>query len=262
MYQFYSEGFFGYGEYGDFQSFGFWHFLPIALCVAAVILTAIKREAFCTWKKEKSFRYVLSFVMLMAEMSYFWRILYVGDEYGTSSLMSRLPMQLCQWGLICCVYMIISLNDSLFSINFFVTLVGATIAIFMPIVITRCGPAYFRYYQFWLEHLLPIYCTLYAMIVHKKRPKYRYLWISYFLMLLMAIPASIANLAFPEANYFYLKLDIPFLPESYFLRVIIYSIIIITAFHLLWFAWCGIDHWMKKKEENSDGKNSGSQRSA
>ena len=246
-YQFFSDGFFGYGEVGDFRNFSFWHFLPIAILLIAVILTAIKRDFFRGWKREKSFRYVLSFVMLMAEMSFFWRLLYVGDEYGQHNLMARLPMQLCQWGLICCVYMIISLNDTLFGINFFVTIIGAGIAIFSPIVISRTGPTYYRYYQFWVEHLLPIYCTFYAMIVHKKRPKYRYLWLSYSLMLLMTIPASIANLAIPEANYFYLKLDIPFLPKDYSLRVIIYSAIIIAAFHVLWFVWGGIDRLIKKK---------------
>ena len=249
MYEYYSKGFFGYGEPGDFQNFGIWHFLPIIVLVVAVIFTVKYQDKLRGWKNEKGFRYVISFVMLMAEMSYFWRLLYVGDESGKNSMMSKLPIQLCQWGLICCVYMIISLNDTLFGINFFVTLVGAGIAIVSPIVISRCGPTYFRYYQFWLEHLLPIYCTIYAMTIHKKRPKYKYLWLSYGLMLLMAIPASIANLSIPEANYFYLKLDIPIFPESYPIRVIIYSAIIIAAFHLLYFGYVGVIKLLEKRSK-------------
>ena len=226
--------------------FGFWHFLPIGLLIIAIILTAIKQESVRCWKQETRFRYLLSFVMLMVEMSYFWRLLYVGNESGGNSLMTKLPMQLCQWGLICCVYMIISLNDTLFGINYFITFFGAGIAIFSPIVISRTGPTYYRYYQFWLEHLLPIYATYYAMAIHKKRPKYRHLWLSYAGMLVMTIPASIANLKFTEANYLYLKLDIPFMPDNYALRIIIYSIITLAAFHLLWGLHYGIEHLIKK----------------
>jgi hypothetical integral membrane protein (TIGR02206 family) len=249
-YQFYSEGFFGYGEKGDFQMFGFWHFLPIALLILAMVLTTIKRNRFREWKYEVKFRYILSFVMLMAEMSYFWRLLYVGNEYGGNTLMTRLPMQLCQWGLICCVFMIISLNDTLFGLNYFITFFGAIIAIASPIVLSLTGPTYFRYYQFWLEHLLPIYGTYYAMTVHGKRPKYWHLWLAYGGMLAMAIPASIVNLAFEQANYFYLKLKLPMIPENYILRVVIYSLITIAAFHLLWGVLLVVDRRKKRVRES------------
>lgn len=247
--QFYREGFFGYGEEGDFVMFGFWHFLPIVLLILAIVLTTRKRDRFLQWKHEVRFRYILSFTMLMAEMSYFWRLLYVGDELGGNSLMAKLPMQLCQWGLICCVYMIISLNDTLFGLNYYITFFGAIIAIISPIVISRTGPTYFRYYQFWFEHLLPIYATYYVMTVHGKRPKYWHLWLAYGGMLLMTIPATIVNLAVEDANYFYLKLELPFLPESYALRVIIYSLVTIAAFHLLWGLQKGMDHLREKRHE-------------
>ena len=246
-YQFYRDGFFGYGEEGDFQMFGFWHFLPIALLLFAMVLTTIKRNSFREWKHEIQFRYILSFVMLMAEMSYFWRLLYVGDESGGNTLMTKLPMQLCQWGLICCVFMIISLNDTLFGLNYFITFFGAVLAIASPIVIARNGPTYFRYYQFWLEHLLPIYATYYAMTVYHKRPKYWHLWLAYAGMLAMAIPASFVNLSFEDVNYFYLKLDLLFLPDNYVLRVIIYSIITIAVFHLLWGLQLWVDHFREKR---------------
>lgn len=249
IYQFYREGFFGYGEEGDFQIFGFWHFFPIVLLVLAMILTTLKRDRFREWKYEARFRYILSFVMLMAEMSYFWRVLYVGDEYGNHTLMTKLPMQLCQWGLICCVFMIISLNDTLFGLNYYITFFGAVIAIASPIVISRTGPTYFRYYQFWLEHLLPIYATYYALTVHQKRPKYWHLWLAYVGMLAMTIPASIVNLSFEEANYFYLKLNLPLIPENYLLRVVIYSAVTIAAFHLLWGLYLWMKHIKKKREE-------------
>lgn len=247
--RFFSEGFFGYGEEGNFQLFGLWHFLPIMLLTLAFIFTIRKREALRQWKGDARFRYVLSFVMLMAEMSYFWRLLYVGAENQYDTLLTKLPIQLCQWGLICCAYMIISLNDTLFGLNFYVTFFGAMIGILSPIVIKTTGPAYFRYYQFWLEHLLPLYGTFYVMAVHKKRPKYRHLWLAYGLMLFMSVFATAANLSIPEANYLYLRLDVPFLPENYALRVIIYSAITLLAFHFLWFLQKGVYRALEKRSK-------------
>jgi len=58
--EFYSSGFFGYGEKGDFQ-----YFLP-------------------------------AFVILLAEMSYFWRVMYVGiANTEEHNLMDKLPLQVC-----------------------------------------------------------------------------------------------------------------------------------------------------------------------
>lgn len=118
VYQYYSEGFFGYGQEGDFHPYGIWHLIPLLLLAAAVYFTWKNHARLKGWKYEGRFRYLLSFVMLMAEMAYYWRLLYVGDEYGEFQMLTKLPIQVCQWGLICCVYMITSQNDTLFGINF------------------------------------------------------------------------------------------------------------------------------------------------
>ena len=49
MYTFYSDGFFGYGEVGDFKYFSFWHFLPIILLIIAVYLTYKNQEKLRNW---------------------------------------------------------------------------------------------------------------------------------------------------------------------------------------------------------------------
>ena len=238
MYQYYSEGFFGYGQVGNFQPYGIWHLIPILLLIIAVFVTWKNRAALRSWKHEGRFRFILSFVMLMAEMGYYWRLLYVGDESGKYLMLTKLPIQVCQWGLICCVYMITSKNDTLFGINFFISLGCTTIAMFLPqTVISRAGPRYFRYYQFWLEHALPIYGTLYMMIVHGKRPRYRHLWYAIGCLGLAAIPSYFANEAIPAANYLYVKLDIPFMPQNQLLRLLVYGVIITLLFHAMLFIW-------------------------
>ena len=61
MYTFYSDGFFGYGEPGDFKYFSFWHFLPIFLLIVTIIFTYKKQDSIRKWKHEERFRYIFAF---------------------------------------------------------------------------------------------------------------------------------------------------------------------------------------------------------
>ena len=247
MYQFYSEGFFGYGDPGDFRYFTLPHVLPILLLIAAIVLVYRFRERLREWKWEGRFRYVLAFVMLLAEMSYFWRLLYVGDETGMHSLMIKLPLQICQWGLICAVFMVMSRNDVLFSINYYCTLIFSTVALLMPTVIMRTGPGYYRYYQFWLEHELPIFATFYMMYVHGKRPQYRHIWTTLGLLAVLAAFCAVANARIPGANFMYLAGNpengvagdnlSSLLPRSQPIRAAVYAAAAVVLFHLDYLLW-------------------------
>ena len=257
MYEFFDEGFFGYGEPGDFQYYSFWHFLPIFILICGVYFVYKRREAIKTWKWEGRFRYIMAFIMLIVEMSYFWRLLYVGDESGVNSLMIKLPLQVCQWALIACVFMVMSKNDTLFGITFFLSLTLGMIPIMMPTVITKTGPTYYRYYQFWLEHEIPIFMTYYMMFIHDKRPRYKDIWIAQGALTLLSIPCVIANKKIPGANFMYINGEsqggavggnvAQLFPESQLIRYISFFVIVLILFH--------ISYWIFIKiKGNADGK--------
>lgn len=256
MYTFNDEGFFGYGEPGDFQYYSFWHFLPIVLLICGIVLTYKKRTSIREWKWEGRFRYIMAFIMIIVEMSYFWRLLYVGDESGINSLMIKLPLQVCQWALIACVFMVMSKNDTLFGICFFLSLTLGMIPLIMPTVITKTGPTYYRYYQFWLEHELPIFMTYYMMFVHGKGPKYKDIWVSQGCLALLSIPCVIANKKKPGANFMYINGEsqggavggnvAQWFPESQLVRYIAFFIIVLLLFH--------ISYWVFKKVDGRENR--------
>lgn len=247
MYQFYSEGFFGYGEKGDFVPGSFWHLLPIVVLALGVVLIVLERGKLRGWKGDRRFRYIFAFIMLVAEMSYFWRLLYVGDETGANSLMIKLPLQVCQWGLYCAAFAMMMKSDTLLGINFFVTLCLTAPALFVPSVIIRTGPAYYRYYQYWMEHGLPVIAVAYMMAVHGKKPRYWHLWLSVGLLMLLSIPCMIANHHIPNANFMYLGNYVPgseltvdplsFLPKPPAARYAAMFAVVIALFHGLYFLW-------------------------
>ncbi len=235
-YVYYHTGFFGFGEPGAFRAYSLMHLLPLFLCGAAILLTWCLRGRIRSWKHEGTFRYLLSFLMFLAEFGYFVWLLYVGDTSGQYLMMSKLPLHLCDVGLICCMFMITSKNRTLFGFNFFVTLFGATLACLIPqTVLTDVDPSYYRYYQYFIEHLLPIYCTAYMMIVHGMRPRYRDIWVSLIGIGLMLVPAFLLNDAFPGSDYLFLKLDVSVFPASQYLRAALYAVLLALVFHAMWF---------------------------
>lgn len=238
MYTYYDDGFFGYGSDGTFRPYSLMHFIPILITAGLLTLVWFKRNRLREWKGENHFRFFLSFAMFVMEFSFFCRLLYVGDDSGNYLMMAKLPLYVCDLGLICCMYMVPSKNRTLFGINFFITLFGATLACIIPqTVLTNAGPAHYRYYQYFGEHLIPMFGTVYMIIVHRMRPRYRDIWISIGALAAMIVPSFYLNEAFPGSNYMFLKLEIPFMPENQYLRAAVYFVLITIIFHLLWLVW-------------------------
>lgn len=224
---FYDQGFFGYGEEGDFKAGSFAHFVPILLAAAALVLIYKKRNAIRNWKYEENFRFVYIFIMLMWEMSYFWRLLYVGPADPTRhTLLTKLPLQICQWTLISCVFMMAKKSEELFHLDFFLVLSFSPLAMLVPAVISNCGPRYFRYYQYWGEHLMPVVGMFYMMFVHGMRPKFRGVIYLAIMLAIMAFPGIYLNNTIREAHFFYLKPGdfsmLSFLPNSPGLLAVLY----------------------------------------
>lgn len=251
MVKFFKDGFFGYSDEIDFHMFSIWHFLPIVIMIVVICLIYKFRKQIRESKFETSIRYIFAFIMLIVEMSFFWRMSYVGSQGKYDTMLTYLPLQMCQWGLILMVFTILSKNRKIFSINYNVTLLFATIALVYPLVISNAGPSYYRYYQFWLEHTMPIIGVFYLMFVHGLKPDYIGIYRTFACIIPLGIVAMIANNAIPDANYLYLKLDVPFLPENQICRAIILIGIVFVLFHLMYYIFYKIDNRKNKKIKNN-----------
>lgn len=245
---FYSDGFFGYSKTQDFFIGSPWHFIPILLMIIVIELIYKYRKEIREFKYESTIRYVVAFIMMIVEMSYFWRLLYVGSQGSAPDMMHYLPIQMCQWGLILCIFTMTSKNQKLFSINYFITLLFASIALIYPIVILYTGPTYYRFYQFWLEHILPIICVFYLMFVHNLKPDYKGIYRTLYLIVPLTIVSVIANSKIEGASYLYLTMKLPFLPDNQLIKIPILVVITFTLFHILYFIFYKIDNHKKTKE--------------
>ena len=202
---FFKKGFMGYGEKGNFKYWSFAHFLPIILYGVAVYLIYHYRDKLKNWKHEENFRFIFAAVMLLAEMSYFWRLLYVGSGNTTDlTLLDKLPLQVCEWTCIFAIFMITKKSKWLYPICFYVCLTIGVFPLLTPSVITTTGPAYYRYYQYWLEHILPPLAVFYMTFVHGFRPTKRGIIPAACFMGVLTTFAIICNTNIEGANYLYI----------------------------------------------------------
>ena len=251
---FYKDGFFGYGEADNFKYWSLAHFIPIILLGLGIFLVFRFREKLKNWKHEENLRFIFAFIMIIVEMSYFWRILYAGSGKTDEiiDLLDKLPVQVCGWTCIACCFMMMKKSQALYQICFFVCLTLGIFPLLTPSVINTTGPLYYRYYQFWLEHTLPILGLFYMTFVHGFRPRLTGIgWATGFMAVLTTF-AMICNFNIPGANYLYLAtgtLDegggslmdtIVKIAPDVWVRLALLSVIVIALFFIAYFIYIGI----------------------
>ena len=243
--------FFGAGTEVEFTNFSFAHFAPILLMIATIFLIHRCRDRIRSWRHEQNIRYILAFALIIAEMSYFWRL--VGVPALNPNPVDHLPITVCGWAVIFCSYMLVGKIQSLFDIAYFWLFSGTIFALITPTVITYTGPTRFRYYQFWAEHLLGYVALFYMIFVHGMRPTKKSFVKAYVSLIALAGIAYWANqLIGPGANYLYMArpedtpsvLDI--LPPNFALRLLVMAAAVTALFFLAYLPWYLKDRKAKK----------------
>lgn len=239
IYQFSNEGFFGYSTTKDFYEFSLAHFAPVILLCLAIFFTYKYREKIASLKWEENIRFILAAILILNEGAYYWRIMYVGNADNGEQLLTKLPLEVCEWSAYLVAFMIMKKSKHIYDINFYICLTLGAIPLFTPAVINTTGPGYWRYYQFWIAHIVPIYCVFYMTFVHKFRPNWRKVYKPVALLCVMATLAIIANLNIKDANFMYLAAGTSgdsianILPENIWIRLGLYAAIMSVLFVLI-----------------------------
>lgn len=243
--------FFGAGSEPEFENFTLAHFAPILIAALVIALTYRYRGKLRDCKREYAFRYTLAFMMIVCEMSYFWRL--VGVPSLGANPIDHLPITVCGWAIIFGSYMLVGKSQTLFDICYFWVFAGTIFALITPTVITYTGVTRYRYYQFWLEHTLGYVAVFYMMFVHKFRPTIKSIIKSYAALGVLAVIAYCANqILGPGANYLFMAkpedtpsiLDI--LPPIFAVRILVMLAVVTTLFVLAYLPWFIRDRKAKK----------------
>jgi len=153
--------------------------------------------------------------------------------------------------------MITSKNEKLFNLSYFICLTLGCVPFITPAVITTTGPRFYRYYQFWLEHMLPYFSVFYMMFVHQKRPRLKNIYIPYLFLITLAVPAIYANTHIEGANFLYLATGTTgdsianIMPQNLWLRLFIYLAIISLLFAIAYSPFFIKDYKARKLSKES-----------
>ena len=238
--------FFGVGSEQEFYLFSFAHFAPILLLFAALFLLYRYRDVIKNSRYETNFRYTIAFILIICDMSYYWRFTALPQLSG--GVVESLPIGVCAWSVIFCSFMIVGKSQRLFDVVYFWLLTGSLFALITPTPLTYCGPTRYRYYQFWCEHLFGYVAVFYMMFVHKMRPTWKSFLRAYVLIAVLAMIAFFTNMVLgPGANYLFMAapestpsiLDI--LPPNHALRVFVMAAAISLMFFLSYLPWLIMD---------------------
>lgn len=241
-------GFWGRGEISDFKYFSFAHIIPILFLIILIVLLIKFRNYLKNPKVSKIFCLTLAFLLILSELSYYWRIIYIGGD-----ITYDLPIAVCTWNIIFCSLMILSKNKTLFDISYFNVLVLGLVPLITPAVISDCGPSYFRYYQFWIAHFLPIIAVLYMIFVEGFRPNWWSMLKAFCFLIILSGFAIWANSTIEGANYLFLSntLTAPslvdFLPNNLWLKLLIITTLISVGFIIAYVPYIVIDCKSKQK---------------
>ena len=249
--------FLGQGDTVEFETFSFTHVLTILSGVLIIFLIYRYRDRLAQSRHEGQLRYLLAFALIFSEMSYYWRLIAM-PSLGPNPI-DHLPISVCGWAAIFCSYMVIGKSQTLFDISYFWLFSGSIFALLTPTVITYAGPTRFRYYQFWMEHLLGYVAIFYMIFIHKMRPTIRSAAKSYAALMVLAVIAYSTNqMLGPGANYLYMArpestpsvLDI--LPPNFALRIAVMIAVITLMFGLAYLPWYLKDRKAKKTAANAN----------
>ena len=155
-------------------------------------------------------------------------------------------------------------SKHLFDIDVTVCLTLGIAPLLLPAVLTNAGPTYFRYYQYWLLHILPIYSVFYMMFIKGYRYDVKKIYKPFIFLVILSFFSMIANHFIPDGSYMYLQGNdlgetlTKILPANQFLRFAIYAPLALALFGLEFLVFFLIRRIKKKREEKklaaSEGK--------
>ena len=245
----------------EFKNFSLAHILPILVAAGVIYLIFRYRKNLREHKHEDKIRMALAFTLIITEMSYFWRL--VGVPSLNANPYEHLPITICGWAIIFSSILVTTKSQTLYDICYFWVFSGTIFALITPTVINFTGPTRFRFYQFWMEHLLGYVTIFYMTFVHKMRPNIKSIFKSYGMLAILGGVAIFANLLLdsyaPEAydhdaaNYLFMAKGedqsplLELLPKSYPVRIATMALIVATLFCVSYLPWFLKDRKAKKQ---------------
>lgn len=174
-------------EYDNFSfvPFSYSHWIMIIIFIVALFILYYKQPFF---RKHDTVVRISLFLLLFC-LEGMYHIWLYKDGYWDLSF--TLPLQLCSISLILCLILLLSKSRIIFQLVYFIGVIGATMAIITPELFE--GFPHFRFFQFFITHILIVFICLYFVFVHQYKPTWKGLLLSFLFLNVCAGVAFLMN---------------------------------------------------------------------
>ncbi len=186
---------FRYDEY-PFELFSISHLAAIIVSFGCMMVLYVFRSNI-QGRLKSMLKWMLVVFLILSESTFqMWYIL--NDRWDIAI---NLPFQLCSLSLYLCAIMLITKSYRVFEVSFFVSMSGAFIAIITPELFF--GFPHFRYFQFFLAHMVIVLSCLYMVWIEGYGLTFSSLVRAFLALNAMAIIVYVVDVTF-GANYMFL----------------------------------------------------------
>ncbi|RTR35706.1 TIGR02206 family membrane protein [Robertmurraya yapensis] len=218
-----------------FQLFSVMHLVMLLVFVTGSVLLYVYRKPLKSL--EKPMKVIMFSGLFILELFYhIW--LFSGKAWEISF---TLPLQLCSISLLLCLILLITDSKFLFQVVYFLGIAGAIQALVTPELFV--GFPHFRFFQFFITHMLIIWVALFYAFVKEFRITRKGLWQAFAFLNIAAGFAFLAN-KLTGGNYMFLASKpsnlslLDYLgPYPYYILVL--ECIALLLFWVLYLPWRG-----------------------
>jgi|GEM_PF-1702742 len=150
-------------------------------------------------KLEKRFRYIVGIVFTVVYASHY---LLRFSIYGFDTII--LPFQLCSISMFFAILLLFTKNRTVYAFVLYAGVLGGLISLFTPVI--GYNSAYYRYYQFYIAHILLIMTPIYYMSVHDYYPSKKETINAFLILQTLAIFMGFFNY-FTNSDFMFIFVD-------------------------------------------------------
>lgn len=180
----------------SFEIFSTSHLVMVALFLFGCFFLYFVRHRLAGHKT--IMRVIFLLLLLFLEGSYhYW--LWIGGEWDVSF---ALPLHLCSISVLLCMLLLILQKRLLFQLTYYIGIAGATMAILTPELFF--GYPHFRYFQFFLIHIIIVWTALLYIFSFKFSPTSKGVVTAFISLNIFASVAAVINYV-TGGNYMFLS---------------------------------------------------------
>ena len=180
-----------------FQRFGNSHLILLVFFFAACLIVPLLARRYLSPRQQHILGAVFGLVVFANFLLWYFIIFYT----GTFRLEKDLPLQLCHYGSLFILPVMIWKNEKVFRILYFWVMAATLQAMVTPDL--QADAPHYWFWRYWIVHAGPVFCFIYAAVVYRFRPLPISIWHSWLALNgVMAITAIINWLV--GSNYAFL----------------------------------------------------------